>query len=259
MKNMRLSNFDWSAWRYWVYINAAAVLIASVIAAASMGAFIGIGTAIRSHEPENLLAFPYQGVITGIIFAVLIGGPAFELAMVGGAFFGQTWGPALWGGITLTVAGAVIGTFQWLALRRYFRLSPMWIVTSTLGWTIGGAVASAIAWSGDISAVTGKGNLKLLSLLLAPGILGFVAGTISGGLNGLMQSLILRKYAHRTHEWFFTNLIGWSIGGTIVGFVITGVGFVLGGAVSGAITAITLTRLLHYQKEKDIQAFAPTP
>jgi hypothetical protein len=153
------------------------------------------------------------------------------------------------------VEGSVLGTAQWLVLRRYLPdLAPgTWIVA-----TAGGAVL-AYAAGMSIGTALGEGidlaGVPVVILALC-GIL-YVAGL--GALLGVTQWWVLRRYVARAGWWVAANAGAWILG-LAVGFAgpalvadwtATGVvvamgattGIVMGGLV-GAVTGGVLVRLL---------------
>jgi len=105
-----------------------------------------------------------------------------------------TDGPG-WAALAGLIAGAVIGTAQWLALRP--RVTALWIPVTAAGMALGLAVAVLIT-----RGATDLGSLALL---------GAVAGVIVGGA----QTALLRKWA-----WPLVVGASWAAGWAISTLVI---------------------------------------
>jgi len=117
-------------------------------------------------------------------------------------------------GLGLAIFGAVVGGWQWLALRAELR-AAWWMPATCLGWAAGGVAAGAL------SGVTAGAESDI-----GPdrGELGFALAVVGScallGLGaGLLQWLILRRQADRAYRWPLASLAG-----LVVGF---GVGLVV--------------------------------
>lgn len=118
--------------------------------------------------------------------------------------------------------GTCIGIAQWLVLQRQQKITPMWAVASTLGWSV----------------------FAFFEFTKAPGGWIFVGFTI-----GLLQWLILRKIWNKAILWVPANIVAWPAGGLIAvasghAMIQAGVPFPLpwtiGWAVVGLIGSIIL-------------------
>jgi hypothetical protein len=147
----------------------------------------------------------------------------------------------LWG---WTACGAILGTAQWLALRRHLRLSPAWIAATCFAWTVGN-------WAG--CAHGGFFHIP------DP----FWAGIVGGTLAGVAQSWVLWRQVSRPALWAPTTLVGWTLGwvaGVYIGYWVDARGgselvtlFAAGaalGAVIGAASALPLSMMLRHPKPR---------
>ena len=147
----------------------------------------------------------------------IIGYPLGSLAAVQVA--STTDGPAL-AALAGVIAGSVLGTAQWLALRP--AVSWRWIVATAVGLGAGAATGAAVTAGAD-----SVGALVLY-------------GAIAGALTGVAQGLVLG--ARRVLPWAATVAGSWAIAWVITKAVIVDEqkGFVTFG-MSGAVIATLAT------------------
>jgi hypothetical protein len=124
----------------------------------------------------TLVAFPFAGLA-----ARAVAGPV-----------DATW-PALLAG---AVAGAVIGTAQWLALRRV-GADPRWILATAAGLAVGLGVGHAALGYGDT-----VGDLAVL-------------GAVSGAAIGVAQWWVLRGLVRNSAWWIPASAVAWALGWTV--------------------------------------------
>lgn len=146
--------------------------------------------------------------------------------------------------IALSLPGSIAGVLQWTFLRQYISQSPWWILVSSVGACI------ALATSG----VVVSGNVYLYFGL-------------EGAVLGLMQWLVLRRQLTSASWWIIASTIGWLVGG--LGTVAAGAVYnllsddlseeaalvvahtapnMIGGALCGVVTGVSLAVLLRKQK-----------
>jgi hypothetical protein len=98
------------------------------------------------------------------------------------------------GAIGGAACGVVLGTVQWLALRRRLSLPRSWIVATSLG--MAGGLALTMALFGTSTA----GSVLLLR------------AASTGLLIGLAQWVVLRRSVPRAWVWVPTVAAGWALG-----------------------------------------------
>jgi hypothetical protein len=125
---------------------------------------------------------------------------------------------ALLGDLAMAAGGLVIGSLQWVILRKRLPQAGWWVVASAAGWAMGWAIVIA----------------------LVPPEFGVLTGTALGAALGTTQWLFLRRHFHRAGWWLVVSPLGWTAGMTLL------TGPLLVGAVAGAVTGIALELLLRY-------------
>ena len=152
--------------------------------------------------------------------AFFIGG-ALAMGVVGRV---NDFGSALVGGM---VAGAVIGTGQWLVARRLLGNPQTWIPATALAMGIGLAIGAWVVGYG-----TSLGELALM-------------GAITGIPLGAAQAYLLRDRLANAWVWAAAVPLLWALGWTVSTFIGVDVDqqFAVFGA-SGAITFMALSGVL---------------
>jgi hypothetical protein len=109
------------------------------------------------------------------------------------------------------VEGAVLGLFQWSALRTTFPKlrARSWltatIAVAALGWLLGMLPSTLMG-----SASSGEAYAEpALAVILAGAA---VFGALAGAAFGLAQWLVLRRHAHDARRWIWANSLGWALG-----------------------------------------------
>lgn len=137
-----------------------------------------------------------------------------------------------------TGIGAVIGTFQWLVLRRHIPQSGWWVLASAVGWGAGSIVLRVV------SEVTGEHMPEFLGLPQfeeVSGVMIVVAGAVAGVMIGIMQWFILRRHISQSDWWVLASALayaGASVGVRAVGSV------ALGGVIVAVVTGTAMAWLL---------------
>jgi len=121
-------------------------------------------------------------------------------AMVGAAvavLFVVTWdwdpgvvvGLGVW---VVAVVGAVLGTAQWIILRRRVYQSGWWLLASTVGCAVGLAVGDAVLGAMGLPVGLAVGEFVLGAVLEAVGYVvgGAVVGAVLGALVGAVVGAI---------------------------------------------------------------------
>jgi hypothetical protein len=181
-----------------------------------------------------------------------VGRPIHEAAdIVMGEILG---GAAAWGTL-----GLVMGTAQWLLLRRQIRKAGWWVPATIAGW----AVVGSLKWGqGPIMDTIFFGVIDGLEAvdwdMIIPLIgigLGVIADGIAGLLVGLAQWLVLQPSIRGAGRWVVISIVAGATGGAVIGgldmaagglgdenmFWLISVG---GGIAPGLITATGLVWLL---------------
>jgi hypothetical protein len=129
-----------------------------------------------------LLGFPIGGYIANLIVGAV-----------------DSVGAAIVGGL---IAGAVIGSAQWLALRRF--VPWLWIAVTSLGMGIGLAVGAAVVDYG-----IDRGELMLM---------GAITGLVVGGL----QAIVLARQGFAGVAWWVAaNPPTWALAWLVSSYVIS--------------------------------------
>lgn len=136
------------------------------------------------------------------------------------------------------IEGTVVGTAQWLVLRR--PLPGMswrrWVLATGAGafvaWTLG-MVPSTVLGPGGGEPAAEPGEAAVLGLA-------FIMGLALGPILGLAQWLILRRFVRRAVLWMPANALAWAFGMVVI---FLGIDLALGGGFATStvpILALTL-------------------
>jgi hypothetical protein len=93
---------------------------------------------------------------------------------------------AVWG----AVVGALLGIAQWLVIRRLIARSVWWIVVTTIGWILGLVIGTIFH-------------------IIALGAIG--TGVVVGGIVGVLQFTVLRRYCFNSGWWVVASMAGWTL------------------------------------------------
>jgi hypothetical protein len=204
----------------------------------------------------NLIGFTVGGAIGGAVLRARMQ-PYFEV-MPPGADAARIVAANL--GMTMTAFGALVGTAQWVVLRRSLR-AGWWPLATCLGWAGSGLMMGGLSgMTGGVETSDSQqvGALSLVMVALAGCIL-------IGLLPSTLQWLLLRRQVDRAGWWLLAGLGGF-VAGLGGGFAVVRWGMVnvvawlrpedfpsakalvLVGAVTGTLYAVVtwpvLTRLL---------------
>jgi hypothetical protein len=155
------------------------------------------------------------------------------------------------------LAGTIVGTAQWGALRYGLGLSPAWIPVTAAAWAIGIWAPIGQSWRGPVGSVT-------VDSLIDSFIRALVMHGVSIGIAaGIAQSCLLRGRVRWPFAWFPATLIasslGWKAGVSAamnLGFVPFWTGGAVLGVVSTGVSAPVLLWMLHHPK---LQTPEPQP
>lgn len=189
-----------SVWFRWILANSLAETV-------GLGTAFGIGVAL----------FPYlqaPGVLVGLATA--------GVAVLAGTL----------------VEGTVVGTAQWLVLRRPFPSMRWrtWVLATAVGafvaWTLGMLPSTLLSTgSGTQSSTPTEPSNAVVYGLAA--LMGLVAGTILG----TPQWLVLRRHVRRAALWIPANALAWAPG-MVMAFVAVDLLFATGIGISAVVLAI---------------------
>src|SRR3712207_90691 len=189
-----------SLWLRWVLAN-------------SLAETVGLGTAFGI----GVVLFPYLQA-PGIVVA---------LATVAVAVLAGT-----------LVEGTVVGTAQWLVLRRPFP-SMRW-----RAWVLATAAGAFIAWTTGMlpstlmnaGAETGSSAPSEPSAAMVYGLAGLI-GLAAGAILGTPQWIVLRRHVRRGALWILANALAW-VPGMVMAFYAAEFIFSAGGGVGTVVIAI---------------------
>jgi hypothetical protein len=162
-------------WSWWVLINAVTVAGVTAIALTvdylppAVIGWIGVGVSLGfiQHQMINRCTrLDYWGWATGLGW--LVGVPIGKLAI--------GWEAAGWD-LDWALAGLCIGFFQALALQQQFSQAGWWLLASTSGLVLAGALGGATGLLEDWLAYKG---LILFDESLA-GVMGWTLAALAGG------------------------------------------------------------------------------
>jgi hypothetical protein len=162
------------------------------------------------------------------------------------------------------IEGSVVGTAQWLVLRRpLVRMRwRAWALATALGagiaWTLG-MIPSTFLFSGTDTGTAAPSEVSDLMIYALAAGMGLVLGIILGA----SQWLVLRHYVSKAGWWVLANALAW-MAGMVVVFIGTSfipaegitlpvallllLFLIVAGAVVGAIHGRVLIWLLHVRR-----------
>jgi hypothetical protein len=183
------------------------------------------------------------GLASGMFAGVVLGAPV--QAVVGMMLVT----PAL-----TCMAGAILGSAQWLELRRHFAPTGWWVLASTVGLGLGLTVAVVLVEQVG-RALTGRQvNVATLGVWERAVSLA-VVGLVSGAALGASQWLVLRRVAFGACRWLWVCPLAFGIALAAAALVVEtlpaglpaparlGAFIVVAGLLAGALTATQLVRL----------------
>lgn len=168
-------------WIGWVWANSLAESV-------GLGAAFGIGVVL----------FPYLGT-PGIVVALT----TVAVAVLAGTL----------------IEGMVVGTAQWLVLRRPFTAMKWraWVLATALGafvaWTLGMLPSTLMSAGSETEGSTPAEPSAVMVYGLAA-LMGLAAGTILG----TPQWFVLRRHVRRAALWIPANALAW-VPGMVLAFV----------------------------------------
>lgn len=142
-----------------------------------------------------------------------------------------------------------------------------WIMTTTLGWVLGGTLFNGIplvisgvviagfqwtvlykriqkAWQWFVLSSLGWIIGYIFFVIFIPDGLGFLVGPIMGGTLGILQWIFLKKQFEWAGWWIPISILAWTTGLTLMPGALTS------GSLPGALTGLTLVILFRYSRLK---------
>src|SRR6266581_5361362 len=218
------TQWDWKLWFQWILANAASESV-------------GLGTTLLIGAFLLVNAEPTIGAL-----------PAAALGVLAGT----------------VIEGSVVGTAQWLVLRRPLEQMHWhtWVLATALGacvaWTLG-MIPSTLLFTGPDTGTAASGEMSDLMIYTLAAAMGVALGTILGAA----QWLALRRHLPKAGWWMPANALAWMLGMVVV-FIGTSfipaegitvpVALILllfvvaAGAVVGAVNGLVLIWLLHQRR-----------
>ena len=211
---------------------------------------------LRRWMVANFLAFTVGGAIAGGLLR-LLEQPYYETEVSAAE---AAYVQAISLGVSEAIFGAVLGTAQWLVLRRAFRAS-WWMPATCLGWAVAGTIGGFLA-GGSVSTIgPDEGPVP-------PVVATLVGIPLIAAVLGGFQWLVLRREVEGTGWWPVGNLgglfAGFAIGFAVVTSIVVNVihlleptdfpsakVFLLIGAVAGVVNgAVTWSAMTQLRAER---------
>lgn len=135
------------------------------------------------------------------------------------------------------VIGLVVGFAQRLLLGEHLQRPGWWVAANALGWAVGWSAGWLAGW--DLF-----GTMGLNAVFTA-------TGATAGTLAGLLQWVALRRQSRAAAWWIPASALGWALGWAVGLRVGQGAGWLLIGALGGAVTGLPLVWLLRRPPARD--------
>jgi hypothetical protein len=186
-------------------------------------------------------------------FAASAVAPSGEMFLIEATAGVTTWG----------VLALVLGTAQWIMLRRYLRRAAWWVLATLVGFVVIGSIKWGQGLLLEEIYFDIVYELEVAGWAQAVPALGIGIGLIIEGLTGfvvgLPQSLALHGKVRRAGRWILISTIAWALGGASMSTVGWAIGEIegeyvmllmplIGGSVSTAIAGLGMVRLLPPQR-----------
>ena len=171
------TSLDWKVWFQWILANTVAETV-------GLGGTLLIGAFLLLQVENTIGAVPAAAL--GVLAATVI-------------------------------EGSVVGTAQWLVLRRPLKSMKWrtWVLATALGafvaWTLG-MIPSTFLFTGPDTGVAAPSEMSdLLIYALAAGM-----GLVVGSILGVPQWLALRRHLPKAGWWVLANALAWMVGMVVV-------------------------------------------
>lgn len=164
--------------------------------------------------------------------------------------YGVLEGSLIHGIIIVTLAGFVLGTFQWLLLRSKIQRAGLWIGATALSW----GLMLPLLQFGASATILGR-TYFLDELLVDVPILITIMPAFVGGIIGLFQWLVLRSQVRRACIWIITSIIGYTCAEVFMRFLLLNEGIIVfvvlaSGVLLGMLTGIGFVYLFDQSSQR---------
>ena len=147
--------------------------------------------------------------------------------------------PTILGVLAATaIEGSLVGTAQWLVLRRPLPKLHwyVWVGATALGagiaWTLG-MLPSTVLFAGPESTTAAPGPMSDLVIYALAAALGLAAGaTLS-----IPQGWVLRQYVPKASWWVLANALAWMLGMVVI---FLGTSFIPAGGITWPIAVLLM-------------------
>jgi hypothetical protein len=171
------THWDWRLWFQWILANTVAETV-------GLGGtlLIGVFLLVQAEKTIGTIAAASLGVLAGTV-----------------------------------IEGLVVGTAQWLVLRRPLKQMRwlVWALATASGacvaWTLG-MIPSTLLFNGPDTGTTTPSEMSDLVIYALAAAMGLVLGTILG----VPQWLALRRHVPKAGWWVLANALAWMIGMVVV-------------------------------------------
>jgi hypothetical protein len=219
------THWDWRIWYQWILANAASETV-------GLGGTLLIGAFLLFKAEQTIGAVPAAAL--GVLAGTLI-------------------------------EGSVVGTAQWLVLRRPLKSMRWraWALATALGacvaWTLGVIPSILLSTAPDTGGAAPGEMSDLVVYALAAGM-----GLVLGPVLGVPQWLVLRRHLPKAGWWVLANALAWMVGMVVIfigtsfipaeGGITLPVALLLllfvvaAGALVGAVHGLVLIWLLHQHR-----------
>ncbi len=192
------THWEWKLWLQWVVANAASETV-------------GLGTTLLIGAFLLVNAEPTIGAL-----------PAAALGVLAGT----------------VIEGTVVGTAQWIVLRRPLKRMRwhVWVLATALGafvaWTLG-MIPSTLLFTAPDSGAAASGEMSDLMTYALAAAMGIALGTILGAA----QWLALCRHLPKAGWWVPGNSLAWMLGMVVV---FLGTSFIPAGGITVPVALILL-------------------
>ncbi len=192
------TSLDWKLWFQWILANTLAETV-------GLGATLLIGAFLLVNAEQTIGAIP-----------------AAALGVLAGA----------------VIEGSIVGTAQWLVLRRPLKSMKWltWALATALGacvaWILG-MIPSTLLFTGSDTGGAVPAQMSDLMTYALAATMGIVLGTILG----VPQWLVLRRHLPKAGWWVLANALAWMLGMVVV---FMGTSFIPEEGITGQIALLLL-------------------